>query len=221
MAVLSLREDPDNRVVLESLVEEAGQSSINHLDVQGDHILVGTDRDLRLWGVKERDKPKLLSTVPAKHVCCCVLFYPYAACTGLVLRQGLQVWNMETKVLLRHLHTDLSMWVVQVQGDLLATSMSSGAANARDHSIFLHDTKELVDVERYSDKELWSRQIVVTSDDDSDPHIALNSTCLFSVTREDLDSAKISCWDFWSYRQQQTWDCTTFLQNYDLDTPLT
>ena len=30
---------------------------------QGDHILVGTDRDMRLWGVEDRQKPKLLSTV--------------------------------------------------------------------------------------------------------------------------------------------------------------
>ena len=29
--------------------------------------------------------------VPAEHVCCCVLFYPQAACTGLILRPGLQV----------------------------------------------------------------------------------------------------------------------------------
>ena len=78
---------------------------------QGDHVLVGTDRDMRLWGVEDRKNPRLLSTVrfcqrsphweengsnlwfqvPAEHVCCCVLFYPQAACTGLILRPGLQV----------------------------------------------------------------------------------------------------------------------------------
>jgi len=79
-------------VVLEAVVEEQGQSSINHLDVEGERVLVGTDRDMRLWDVHHRKKPKLVTTVPAKHVCCCVLFYPHAACTGLVLRQGLQVW---------------------------------------------------------------------------------------------------------------------------------
>ena len=85
MAVLTVRNE---KVTLESLVEEPGQTSINHLDVQvqiipisghsapeihqpkpiffpsqGDHILVGTDRDMRLWGVEDRQKPKLLSTV--------------------------------------------------------------------------------------------------------------------------------------------------------------
>ena len=60
--------------------------------LQGDHVLVGTDRDLHLWGVQDRIAPKLVTTVPAKHVCCCVLFYPHAACTGLVLKQGLQVY---------------------------------------------------------------------------------------------------------------------------------
>ena len=101
MAVLTVRKE---KVTLESIVEEPGQTSINHLDVQvqkllkthfttfgalvfvlaqgqkdikenlfstidtfppsqGDHILVGTDRDMRLWGVEDRQKPKLLSTV--------------------------------------------------------------------------------------------------------------------------------------------------------------
>ena len=92
MAVLTVRKE---KVTLESLVEEPGQTSINHLDVQvqsiqnhtfwdilvqkdtihsllyfpsqGDHILVGTDRDMRLWGVEDRQKPKLLSTVKFYH----------------------------------------------------------------------------------------------------------------------------------------------------------
>ena len=44
-------------------------------------------------------------------------------------------------VLLRHLHPHHSMWVVAVQGDLLATSTSTVAGE--EHSIFIHSTTEL------------------------------------------------------------------------------
>ena len=48
-------------------------------------------------------------------------------------------------VLLRHLHPHHSMWVVAVQGDLLATSTSTVAGE--EHSIFIHSTKELAKYE--------------------------------------------------------------------------
>ena len=31
--------------------------------VQGEHVLIGTDRDMRLWGLQDRKNPKLLATV--------------------------------------------------------------------------------------------------------------------------------------------------------------
>ena len=33
-----------------------------------------------------------------------------------------------------------------------------------------------------------------------------------SICREGLEGARISCWDFWSYRQQRTWERGTFLE---------
>jgi len=208
MAVLTVRKE---KVTLESLVEEPGQTSINHLDVQGDHILVGTDRDMRLWGVEDRQKPKLLSTVPAEHVCCCVLFYPQAACTGLVLRPGLQIWDMVRGVLLRHLHTQHSMWVVAVQGDLLATSTSTVAGE--EHSIFIHSTTELAR-EATAGGEVWERRLVCNTEEEADPHIALTKTCLYAVARE-RRGARVTCWDFWSYNQSHNWDRGTFLEDLD------
>ena len=44
-------------------------------------------------------------------------------------------------VQLRNLHPHHSMWVVAVQGDLLATSTSSVAGE--EHSIFIHSTTDL------------------------------------------------------------------------------
>lgn len=209
MAVLTVRKE---KVTLESIVEEPGQTSINHLDVQGDHILVGTDRDMRLWGVEDRQKPKLLSTVPAEHVCCCVLFYPQAACTGLVLRPGLQIWDMVRGVLLRHLHPHHSMWVVAVQGDLLATSTSTVAGE--EHSIFIHSTTELAKEATAGGGEVWERRLVCNTEEEADPHIALTKTCLYAVARE-RRGARVTCWDFWSYNQSHNWDRSTFLEDLD------
>jgi len=209
MAVFTVK---DEEVTLESLVEEPGQTSINHLDVQGDHVLVGTDRDMRLWGVEDRTKPKLLSTVPAEHVCCCVLFYPQAACTGLILRPGLQIWDMVRGVPLRHLHPNHSMWVVAVKGDLLATSTSTVAGE--EHSIFIHSTTELSRGASPGEA-VWERRLVCNTEDEADPHIALTKTCLFAVSRE-RRGARISCWDFWSYNRSHNWDSDTFLEDIDI-----
>ena len=46
---------------------------------------------------------------------------------------------------MRHLHPHHSMWVVAVQGDLLATSTSTVAGE--EHSIFIHSTTELAKYE--------------------------------------------------------------------------
>jgi len=216
LAILSLdKEGPS--VKMESLVSDKDQTSINHLDCDGTRILVGTDRDMRLWEVSpKRSFPRVVSTVPAAHVCCCVLFYPYAASTGLFANYGIQIWNLESGEMLRHLHTNLSMWVVQVTGNILATSMSGEMNDSRTPLIFLHDVNELVDTGR-SDKDVWSREIVCARDDLTDPHIAMNKTKLYAVTRLGDDGAKVTYWDFWSYSQAMHWNSGTFLETLDIE----
>jgi len=215
LAILSLQENY-SKVKLECMVSDTNQSSINHLDSDGTRVLVGTDRDMRLWQVGDsRSRPYVEASVPAEHVCCCVLFYPHAACTGLFASYGVQIWDMVNKVLIRHLHTELSMWVVQVKNNILATSMSGEMNDSNTPSIFLHDINQLVDTDRYPDKDLWFRRIMCTREDLTDPHIAINTTCLFAVTRFGTTGAKVTCWDFWSYSQPVTWDTSTFLQTID------
>jgi len=167
---------------------------------------VGTDRDMRLWEVSPRRSfPRVVSTVPAAHVCCCVLFYPHAASTHLYANYGIQVWNLECREMLRHLHTNLSMWVVQVSGNILATSMFTDMNNSRTPLIFLHDVNELVDTDR-SDNDVWSREIVCAMDNLPDPRIAMNKTKLYAVTGFGYDGAKVTYWDFWSYSQAVHWN---------------
>jgi len=212
LAVLSLKPS-EPRVVLESLVTDRDQTSINHLDSDGKMILVGTDNDMRLWQVDQRRGfPVVATSVPAKHVCCCVLFYPFAASTGLFANYGIQVWNLETGEMLRHLHTNLSMWVVQIKNNILATSMSGEMNDSRTPLIFLHDVEELVDPS-IANKSLWSREIVCAREDLNDPHIAINTTKLYAVTKSGGGGAKVTSWDFWSYSQPVHWDKDTFLQD--------
>jgi len=200
MAVLSLSKTLP-RVRVECLQKEEGQRSINHLDCDTVHVLVGTDNDMKLWDLTCRTSPKVVKSVPAEHVCCCVLSYPYAACTGLFASYGVQVWDMVQGVQLRHLHGDLSMWVVQIRDNILATSMSGEMNIASTPSIFLHDLRQLVEPS-IKDKDLWKRQLMCTREDLSDPHIAINKTCLFAVTKKGLTGAKVTVWDFWSYNQE-------------------
>jgi len=215
MAVLSLSQTMP-RVKLECLQREEGQRSINHLDCDMVHVLVGTDHDMRLWDMTVRSSPRVVSSVPAEHVCCCVLSYPYAACTGLFASYGVQIWDMLKGIQLRHLHVDLSMWVVQIKDNVLATSMSGDMNIASTPSIFLHDLGELVDTS-IKDKDLWARQIMCTREDLSDPHIAINKTCLFAVTKKGQTGANVTVWDFWSYSQSQEWDMDTFLNEGVMD----
>ena len=214
MAVLSVTQAIP-RIKLECLQREAGQRSINHLDCDTVHVLVGTDHDMRLWDLTDRTSPRVMGSVPAEHVCCCVLAFPYAACTGLFASYGVQVWDMLEGVQLRHLHVDLSMWVVQIKDNILATSMSGDMNRANTPSIFIHDLRELVDT-TIKDKDLWARQIICPREDVSDPHIAINKTCLFSVTKKGQTGAKVTVWDFWSYSQRQEWDMDTFLNDGDM-----
>jgi len=215
MAVLTVS-TTEPRVRLECLQRERGQRSINHLDCDTVHILVGTDHDMKLWSLSDRANPVVVNTVPAEHVCCCVLAYPYAACTGLFASYGVQVWDMVKGEQLRHLHMDLSMWVVQVKDNILATSMSGDMNRANTPSIFIHDLTELVDPS-IKDKDLWARQIMCPREDVSDPHIAINKTCLFSVTKKGQTGAKVTVWDFWSYNQKKDWDMDTFLNDGTLE----
>ena len=75
--------------------------AISHIDSDGVRVLVGTETDMVLWDFSERSNPSLISRVDCGQVCCCVMSYPYAFCTGLFVNYGVQVWDMATKVKIR------------------------------------------------------------------------------------------------------------------------
>jgi len=117
----------------------------------------------------------------------------------------------------RHLHQHLPMWVVQVKANVLACSMSSMVGlveGEEEHAIFLHSTEELGEPSRPSSS-LWARRVECSSTDQSDPHIALTRTCLYSVGREG-SGARVTCWNFWSSRRG-AWLEGTFLQHLHTD----
>ena len=111
----------------------------------------------------------------------------------------------------RHIHSDLSMWVITIKDNILATSMSVIREDDENFdecpntspSIFLHDIRDLVDPEVKSEK-IWTQEIECPIEHFSDPHIALNSTSLFAVARnsskgQSSKGSKIHVWDFWTY----------------------
>ena len=165
--------------------------------------------------------------------------HPFAFCTGLFINYGVQVWDMVKQVkirsvpseivvyiilmqwqgklnichvkLFRHIHTDLSMWVITIKDNILATSMSVireddenfDECPSTNPSIFLHDIRDLVDPEVKSEK-ILTQEIECPIEHFSDPHIALNSTSLFAVARnsskgQSSKGSKIHVWDFWTY----------------------
>ena len=63
--------------------------------------------------------------------------------------------------------------------------------------IFLYDLDQLKDLQ-IEEKNLWTREIHCPIEDISDPHIALNSTSMFGLTRDYNGGSKIHVWDFWS-----------------------
>ena len=184
---------------------------------------------MRLWGVEDRQKPKLLSTVglssdivsgecwndqvPAEHVCCCVLFHPQAACTGLVLRPGLQVWyeqrictlvssNSSNRFgtwwgecswgIFTHI-TPCGWWLCRVTSWPPAPALWQGRSTQSSSTPlqncpgwFLERVKTswLNPIrEATAGREVWERKLVCNTEEEADPHIALTKTCLYAVAR--------------------------------------
>ena len=118
----------------------------------------------------------------------------------------------------RQIHKDLSMWVIAIKNNILATSMSvirlDDAEWNKEPSIFLHDLRELVDTNVKTDK-LWTSEFKCPVVEEVDPHIAINSTSLFAITKnvkrnvpeeeKGCQSAvylsRIHVWDFWNYKK--------------------
>ena len=72
-------------------------ASVAHLDSDGVRVLVGTHVNMVMWDFSDRSAPVQVSSVDSGQVCCCVMSYPHAFCTGLFINHGLQVWNMVTR----------------------------------------------------------------------------------------------------------------------------
>jgi len=177
--------------------------ALNHMDSDGTRVLVGTESEMVLWDFSVRSEPKRETSVRCGQVCCCVMSYPYAFCTGLFINYGVQVWNIQTGVKIRHIHSDHSMWVLTIKDNFLATSMSVmtdyfNEENNREPSIFIHDLRELVKTPVKNEK-LWTREIICEIEHNSDPHIAMNSTSLFAVSKRGNSQSKINIWNFWNY----------------------
>ena len=118
----------------------------------------------------------------------------------------------------RQIHKDLSMWVIAIKNNILATSMSvirlDDVEWNKEPSIFLHDLRELTDTSIKTEK-LWTSEFKCPVVEEVDPHIAINTTSLFAITknvkRSDLGQEKecdssvylsrIHVWDFWNYRK--------------------
>ena len=97
LAAYTLAPDKVDQVYCRMNVHHA----ISHIDSDGVRVLVGTEAEMVMWDFSERGKPSLLSTVDCGQVCCCVMSYPYAFCTGLFVNYGVQVWDMVSKVKIR------------------------------------------------------------------------------------------------------------------------
>lgn len=176
--------------------------ALNHMDSDGTRVLVGTESEMVLWDFSVRSDPKRETSVKCGQVCCCVMSYPHVFCTGLFINYGVQVWNIQTGVKIRHIHSNLSMWVITIKNNFLATSMSVMTNfhedNNREPSIFIHDLQELVKPPVKNEK-LWTRELKCQIEHNSDPHIAMNSTSLFAVSKCCNSQSKINVWKFWNY----------------------
>lgn len=96
------------------------------------------------------------------------------------------------------------MWVLTIKNNILATSMSVLRDEEMEEdslaspSIFIHDIPELVNPGVKTEK-VWAKELKCPIEHFSDPHIALNTTSLFAVTRNAEEGSKIHVWDFWNY----------------------
>jgi len=164
-------------------------NKINHLDSDGVWALTGHNSGVKLWNVEEG---KLVSTAKAGYVCCCALSYPYAATTGMTYNLGVGLWDMIKGTCVRCINPQLSMWVVQVQGDYLAMSMSKGEDDTPPIT-FIYKLAELTNV-KIPEEKMWNRQITCQANLPYDsPHMFLNKKKLF-VTEEKF----IKSFDFWN-----------------------
>ena len=101
----------------------------------------------------------------------------------------------------RHILNDINLWVIEIRNNFLATSMSVYGDEEGievNPKIFLYDLDQLKDL-KIEENKLWSRTISCEIEDISDPHITLNSTQMFALTRDNQGGSKIHVWDFWNY----------------------
>ena len=91
----------NNGVDLVYYNRSAMAEKLTHLDSDGVRVLVGTHVNMVLWDFSDRSAPVQVSSVDSGRVDCCVISYPHAFCTDLLCNQGLQVWNMVTRVKIR------------------------------------------------------------------------------------------------------------------------
>ena len=104
-------------------------------------------------------------------------------------------------MIFRHILSNVNLWVIDIKNNFLATSMSVYGDDANiqvNPSIFLYDLDQLQD-STIEEKNLWTREIQCEIEEVADPHIALNSTSMFGITRDNDGGSKIHVWDFWSY----------------------
>lgn len=181
LAVMTLS-NTKPRVKLDCLTRSLIRARITHIDCDNEHLMVGTDEGMTMIDITNRKYPKKMTSVEAGHVYCCVMFYPFAACTG---EFSLQVWDMEKGVKVRHLLRSRLMYDMRRQDNVLAVS------EADSPEIYLYDLKQLC----MQEGELWTRKIRSTEDITT---IAINKNCLFAVTQMEA-MCKISVWNFRKY----------------------
>jgi len=199
LAALTVKQDSVS-LVWRDLNKE--RVAISHIHGDGVMVVVGTNVGMSVWDFSQRSSPVLSKQLPCGQVCCCVISQPLVACTGLFVNSGVQIWNFLTGEKLRHILSNVNLWVIEFKNNFLATSMSVYGNNEEGieihPKIFLYDLTQLKD-SKVEDKNLWSREISCTIEEISDPHIALNSTSMFALTRDNEGGSKVDVWDFWSY----------------------
>ena len=98
LAALTVRSDT---VTLDWVSSTKKMRAISHIHSDGSNVVVGTDVGMSVWDFQDRRRPQLIRDIPCGQVCCCVLSLPLAACTGLFLNSGLQLWDFLTGQKLR------------------------------------------------------------------------------------------------------------------------
>ena len=113
---------------------------------------------------------------------------------------------------IRHIHASLSMWVITVKGNILATSMSVISDEDNDNglspltpSIFVYNIEDLINKNVKSEKlSPLELKCPIEHFSGSDPHITLNSNSLFAITKRSKspfgskEGSTIHQWNFWN-----------------------